>query len=230
MELPRCDTIVVFNIDAVATFKHLEDPELIEACRKLTCKKYVGMVGMVRATLSLVVCLELTKFSESLQRGQPGFLPKRPYHTYSFKPIYQGLRTKDEEKCIDPEMSVPVLPNTHHPLSRQPLAPSIPLPWQDCYVSHLFGGVARCPTTMLKEKPAHVCELESTNAFQSTLLMDEDRRNQQTRLNTAQKAQYVGMEDPMDDDSAESGYYDSEDEEDDPELEGAPLFNIDIIH
>ncbi|KAJ8085024.1 hypothetical protein PM082_003801 [Marasmius tenuissimus] len=196
MELPQRNTIVAFSIDAVASIEHLKDSELTEACRKLSCKKYIAMVGM---------------------RGQPVFWQKRPYHTYSFKLIYQGLRKKDEKKCIEPEMSVPILPNTHHPLSRQPLEPSIPLPWGDCYVSHLFGGVARCRSVMLEEKPAHIRELESTNAFECTLLMDQDRVTQQTRLNPAQEAQCTGMGDLMEDDSAELDY-DSEDE-DDPEQE-----------
>ncbi|KAK1224897.1 hypothetical protein PQX77_012174 [Marasmius sp. AFHP31] len=198
MELPQCDTIVVFSIDAIATVEHLEDPELTEACRKLSFKKYVAMVGM---------------------RDQPGFWLKRPYHTYEFKMIRQGLRKKDEKRCTEPEMSVPILPNTHHPLSRQPLAPSMPLPWQDCYVSHLFGGGARCRSIMLKEKPAHIRELESTNVFQATLLMDEDRRIQQRKLNPAREAQCTVMENLVDDDSAGSDYCDYDDEEDDPELE-----------
>ncbi|KAJ8085016.1 hypothetical protein PM082_003793 [Marasmius tenuissimus] len=198
MELPQCDTIVAFSIDAVATVEHLEDPGLTEACRKLSSKKYVAMVGM---------------------RDQPGFWLKRPYHTYEFKLIHHGLRKKDEKRCTEPEMSVPILPNTHHPLSRQPLAPSIPLPWQDCYVSHLFGGGARCRSIMLKEKPVYICELESTNVFQATLLMDEDRRIQQRKLNPAQEAQFTVMGDSAYDDSAESDYYDSDNEEDDPELE-----------
>ncbi|KAJ8085097.1 hypothetical protein PM082_003881 [Marasmius tenuissimus] len=202
MELPQRNTIVVFSVDTVITVAHLEDPELTEACQKLSCKKYVAMVGM---------------------RDQPGFLPTRPYHTYEFKLIYQGLRKKDENKCIEPEMSVPVLPNTHHPLSRQPLEPSIPLPWQDCYVSHLFGGSARCQSIMLKEKPTHIRELGSANALQSTLLIDEDRRGQHRRLNPVQEAQCTpteeSMEESMADDSAESDYYDSEADEDDPELE-----------
>ncbi|KAJ8085099.1 hypothetical protein PM082_003883 [Marasmius tenuissimus] len=200
MELPQCDTIVVFNIDSVATVEHLEDSQLTEACRKLTSKKYVAMVGM---------------------RGQPIFWPTRTYHTYEFKLIHQGLREKDEGKCSEPEMSVPILPNTHHPLSRQPLEPSIPLPWEDCYVSHLFGGSARCRSTRLEEKPTHVRELESDNVFRSTLFMDEDRRAQQTKLEHAspQQPQSTGMRDPesMDDDSVESDY-DSE-EEVDPEQE-----------
>ncbi|KAL0059904.1 hypothetical protein AAF712_013319 [Marasmius tenuissimus] len=151
-------------------------------------------------------------------RDQPGFWLKRPYHTYEFKLIHQGLRKKDEEKCIEPEMSVPILPNTHHPLSRQPLKPSIPLPWQDCYVSHLFGGSARCRSTMLEEKPTHVRELESDNVFRSTLLMDEDRRTQQRRLEPAHEAQCTGTEGLMDDDSGVESDYDSEDE-DDPDQE-----------
>ncbi|KAK1226827.1 hypothetical protein PQX77_010183 [Marasmius sp. AFHP31] len=197
MELPQRNTIVVFSIDVIATVEHLEDSKLTEACRKLSCKKYVAMVEM---------------------RDQPGFWLKRPYHTYEFKLIYQGLRKKDEEKCIEPEMSVPILPNTHHPLSRQPLKPSMPLPWKDCYVSHLFGGSARCRSIMLKEKPVHIRELESTNAFQSTLLMDEDRRTQHRRLKPAQEAQCVGTESSMDGDSDVESDYDSEDE-DDPEQE-----------
>ncbi|KAK1230003.1 hypothetical protein PQX77_006922, partial [Marasmius sp. AFHP31] len=194
MELPQRNTIVVFSIDPVTTVEHLEDIELVEACRKLSCKKYIAMVGM---------------------RGQPGFWLKRPYHTYEFKLVYQGLRKKDKKKCIKPEMSVPILPNTRHPLSRQPLEPSIPLPWQDCYVSHLFGGSARCRSIMLKEKPTHIRELQSTNALQSTLLMDEDRRTQKTKLNPAQEAQCIGLGDSMDDDSAELDH----DSEDDPEQE-----------
>ena len=45
--LPEHRTFVAFSLDTVASVQHLDDPELVEACRSLLCKKYVAFVKMV---------------------------------------------------------------------------------------------------------------------------------------------------------------------------------------
>ncbi|KAL0564704.1 hypothetical protein V5O48_017337 [Marasmius crinis-equi] len=166
ISLPEPRSFVVLSLDPVASVEHLHNPELTESCRKLECKKYVALVGM---------------------RDQPSFWSDRAYHSYIFDLVYQGLRKADEEKCITPEMSIPILPNMHHPSSRQPLQPSLPLPWADCFASHVFRTSARCRSAVLDEKPSDMHEISDDEAYRFKILMSDDSaaHGKQIRLKSA---------------------------------------------
>ncbi|EEB89714.1 hypothetical protein MPER_12158 [Moniliophthora perniciosa FA553] len=135
--LPSPEHFVVVQLDPVDSVAHLDNPELTEACRRLTNKKYLAFVAD-RAGL---------------------FWPDIPYYGYTFYFVHQGLKYKDEDQQpIDPAMCTPVLPNTSHPFGRAPLDPGQPLPWNDCYISSTFSTFARSRTFVLeKDPPMRLC-------------------------------------------------------------------------
>ncbi|ESK95326.1 hypothetical protein Moror_3898 [Moniliophthora roreri MCA 2997] len=155
--MPRCSlpsvrSFVMVQFDPVATNAHLENPELTAACQKLETKKYVAYVDLAVGLPTLVA----------------------PYRSYVFYLVHQGLR-QNREKGITEEMSVPILPNTSHPLSRTPIHPDKPLPWDNCYVSPGFTTGARCPTILLDQVPQTRIEISTKEAWQLQRYMDEDK-------------------------------------------------------
>ncbi|KAE9395105.1 hypothetical protein BT96DRAFT_774502, partial [Gymnopus androsaceus JB14] len=115
-------SFVVLALDPVATVSNLKNEELTAACRRLPRKRYVAFVG---------------------DRQQLFFMPWEPYHSWTFYPVYRGVREENQRKGIEPQMSVPILPNRTHPLSREPLDPGYPLPWNECYISDFIQFDAR---------------------------------------------------------------------------------------
>lgn len=69
-------------------------------------------------------------------------------------------------------MSVPILPNRTHPLSREPLDPGYPLPWNDCYISDFIQFDARVATNETEEEP--VCWATSEEAARIQDYFGED--------------------------------------------------------
>lgn len=49
--------------------------------------------------------------------------------------LRQGLPPKVPSEFTEPDMCIPILPNTEHPAGREPLRPVKPLPWPNCYLS-----------------------------------------------------------------------------------------------
>ncbi|KAG7089310.1 hypothetical protein E1B28_011006 [Marasmius oreades] len=135
--LPNPYSFVVINLEPSLSVAHLNVPELTEACSKLNTKKYVAYVG---------------------EREQDVVKPHVPYHSFLFYLVYQGLRRLKDGR-VGPEVCYPVLPNTSHPLSRSPLDPGRPLPWDNCYISEFVSFPALCPTVICETKPSSLYEL-----------------------------------------------------------------------
>ncbi|KAJ7152622.1 hypothetical protein C8R43DRAFT_886187 [Mycena crocata] len=136
--LPTIGACVVLTIDPIASLdpEILEDPEAVEACKKLVCKKYTNhLLWLLFAQYSTL------------------FQPWEPYTTCQIEFILQGHPGAFPERCIEPSMSIPILPVTNdaHPSSRIPMEPSTPLPWNDCYVSTFWAVLARCRTLFTED-------------------------------------------------------------------------------
>ncbi|KAJ7487887.1 hypothetical protein FB451DRAFT_1126282 [Mycena latifolia] len=120
---------VVLIIDPIASLdsETLEDPEAVAACKKLASKQYVALAEVTREPFS-------------------------PYNSCTLELVLQGEPKSSPDKCMEPSMSVPIVPMTmdpedrSHPSSRISLKPSNPLPWNDCYLSCFFVAKVRSPT------------------------------------------------------------------------------------
>ncbi|KAJ7938350.1 hypothetical protein B0H13DRAFT_2572277 [Mycena leptocephala] len=101
--LPTVGACGVFIIDPVASFdpETQKDPEAIAACKRLMNKKYVVFI------------------SEWVIR------PMEPHNECLVHFILQGEPKSNPEDCMEPSMSVPIVPMTMaieaHPSSRNPL-------------------------------------------------------------------------------------------------------------
>ncbi|KAJ7152624.1 hypothetical protein C8R43DRAFT_1127083 [Mycena crocata] len=131
--LPTTGACVVFTIDPLASLgpKILEDPEAIEACKELVNKRYVAFIG-----------------------GRPFlYQPFEPYNECMVEFILQGEPMAVPDQFLEASMSVPILPVTieNHPSSRVPLKPSNPLPWNDCFLSPIWGATVRHPTAFTED-------------------------------------------------------------------------------
>ncbi|KAJ6484433.1 hypothetical protein C8R47DRAFT_1321515 [Mycena vitilis] len=123
---------VVLSIDPVASLDAdvLGDPEAVAACKQLVNKKYVALAE------------------------RNGFY--RPWDLYNECEIgfvLQGEPRSSPRDFMEPSMSLPIEPVTiaPHASSRPPLQPSIPLPWNDCYLSTFFAATVRSPTLFTEE-------------------------------------------------------------------------------
>lgn len=78
-------------------------------------------------------------------------------------------------------MFFPILPNTSHPTSRQPIQPSEtgqPFPWDNCYISVTGTVQARCETTYTEEEQQYVIPVEDMDRIQVLLREDRARRKE----------------------------------------------------
>ncbi|KAJ7129114.1 hypothetical protein C8R46DRAFT_925633 [Mycena filopes] len=123
--LPTIGACVVLTIDPIASLDQdaRQDPEVLAACAKLVHKKYVGFIGNRDIFY------------------QPGDPESFAFNVCTVEFLLQGTPKAIQDRCIEPSMSIPILPMTiaDHPSSRIPLKPSNPLPWSDCYISPFWG-------------------------------------------------------------------------------------------
>ncbi|KAJ7601535.1 hypothetical protein DFH06DRAFT_1489518 [Mycena polygramma] len=110
--LPTSGACAVFTIDPVASLNAdtREDSEAVAACKMLTSKKYAVVADRPH----------LHEYWE-------------PHNECVVHFILRGVPPGIPNKCIEPSMSLPILPVTNepHPSSREPLKLSTPLPWKD---------------------------------------------------------------------------------------------------
>ncbi|KAJ7660910.1 hypothetical protein DFH06DRAFT_1326167 [Mycena polygramma] len=76
--------------------------------------------------------------------------------------ILRGVPPGIPNKCIEPSMSLPILPVTNepHPSSREPLKLSTPLPWSDCYITGFSFARVRSPTLFTEDPIDHVLDAD----------------------------------------------------------------------
>ncbi|RDX48680.1 hypothetical protein OH76DRAFT_1352111 [Lentinus brumalis] len=103
----------VVQMDPVTMVQHLDDSQALEAAERIQPKAYL---------------LHL-----SWDSGLP--FPGKPWYGFSASLVGPGLRAPDEERCIFPDMCIPIFPTIAHPRSRDPIRPKPerPFPYDDCY-------------------------------------------------------------------------------------------------
>ncbi|KDQ61946.1 hypothetical protein JAAARDRAFT_123293 [Jaapia argillacea MUCL 33604] len=109
---PMINAFVALSIDPVATVHALEDPVATSEAEKLPCKTYIGLIHTYH--------------------GLPS--SHDPFTQTSICLVGQGLPPHSEEYFSQPSMSIPLSPGAEHPLGRDPLNLTNPLPWPNCYV------------------------------------------------------------------------------------------------
>ncbi|KAJ7151254.1 hypothetical protein C8R46DRAFT_1305091 [Mycena filopes] len=138
--LPTVGACAVLTIDPVASLdpEIRGDSEAVAACERLVNKEYLVLVSKRRG-----LCDQWA-----------------PYNEYTVRFILQGEPISYLDRCIDSTMSIPIAPMTYnkHPSSREPLQPSNPLPWNDCYITG-FDDAEVLGLTQFTELPIP-CELD----------------------------------------------------------------------
>lgn len=87
-------------------------------------------------------------------------------------------------------MTIPLLPNTKHPSGRVPINVTLPLPWDDCYISIFCSVEARAPTEVAPDMPKWLLPTLEVVRVRSLLHDDRARRLQLYDL------EYPGQEAP----------------------------------
>ncbi|KAJ6608319.1 hypothetical protein B0H10DRAFT_1996663 [Mycena sp. CBHHK59/15] len=148
--VPRPGAWAVLSIDPIASVEYLDDPEATSAAQNIVTQKYVVYVE---------------------NDGQ--FLnPTIPYQENTVSFLIQGQPLASPDDCVDSSMSIPVLPAVEHPSSREPLKPSQPLPWPNCYLSPFVQAEVRSPT-LITTGPID-CRLDIPEQLRYERLMKED--------------------------------------------------------
>ncbi|KAK0473071.1 hypothetical protein IW261DRAFT_1505572 [Armillaria novae-zelandiae] len=151
--VPHIDEYVIVQLDPVASLKGLEDPEVTEACKALVSKKYVACITWMQP-----VILGMEHISVSLTFVSNGIGMARP------------------AEHLLPEMTIPIYPNTQHPLSRPPLIPSKEIPWLHCHQTTQLGCQVRWRNTREAGIPVPPAkhELTAKDATRLQMLSSED--------------------------------------------------------
>ncbi|KAJ6608306.1 hypothetical protein B0H10DRAFT_457638 [Mycena sp. CBHHK59/15] len=148
--VPRPGAWAVLTIDPIASVEYLDDREATLAAQKIVTQKYVVYV----------------------ENNYQFFNPTIPYQENPVSFLIQGQPLASPDDCVDSSMSIPVLPAVEHPSSREPLKPSQPLPWPNCYLSPFISVEVRSPT-LITTGPVD-CRLDIPERLRHERLMRED--------------------------------------------------------
>ncbi|KAK7046563.1 hypothetical protein R3P38DRAFT_3346229 [Favolaschia claudopus] len=177
--LPELGAWAVLTIDPVASLSEgaREVPEAIDACKRMVNKRYVALVDHNHAL----------------------YLPWESYNSYSIRLLQQGDPYPLPKRCIEPYMSVPVLPVTKetHISGRPPLQSSKALPWSDCFLSVSADSVVRSPSVW-GSRPA-LWKIDDAERGRIQELMSDDILDSRDKKNAAMAAEKefgVGAVDP----------------------------------
>ncbi|TFK70195.1 hypothetical protein BDN72DRAFT_554974 [Pluteus cervinus] len=157
---PMLSTFILFSIDPVATVDGIEYNCVQRVAREMETKRYLGYVSEIH-TLNTT----------------------RPWLKYDIVLIARGLPERDVENGIEPNMCLPILPNTAHPTQREPLRPTKPLPFDNCYThSHIDPATVRArsakwlykeailipPSEAIRDESVATADLERMEELQAT--------------------------------------------------------------
>ncbi|KAF8894256.1 hypothetical protein CPB85DRAFT_1480996 [Mucidula mucida] len=124
MSLPLCGEYFVFQLDPVASIAVFEDPLATKACEEMENKQFLACVVEWRSGIPVVDF----PYALAIMLVSPRGMVPGP-----------GVGTL-------PEMSCPILPNSApHPLEREAVHCTPPLPWSDCFHPTLARTVVRVP-------------------------------------------------------------------------------------
>ncbi|TRM70633.1 hypothetical protein BD626DRAFT_31450 [Schizophyllum amplum] len=168
MSFPLRHSYIVVWIDPVETLERLDDDEVREGCRRLSCGKYVAVV-----TSGI---------------GLP--IPGMRYHSYSIDFVIQGFPSDNPDTNFESAMSCPILPNTFHPEGRRPLRAIQPLPWPDCYHRALCGDNVKFRLRYSNARPQSYLNATERAVLQQCLSEDS------SRMTALQRCKKSGTEPP----------------------------------
>ncbi|KAK0234043.1 hypothetical protein IW262DRAFT_1505767 [Armillaria fumosa] len=168
--IPHLGEYVILQIDPVASLAGLDDPKATEACKALMFRKYVACVTWI----------------------VPPFHGAE-YISVSFTLVSIGIGDGVPAKFLLPEMSIPIHPNTSHPLSRPSLMPSKNLPWKRCYQSTQLGSEVRCKNSHILGMPWPPAkyELPAQESVRLQMLSSEDGNWRRRLFSDAQAAKHI---------------------------------------
>lgn len=127
--LPVFGEYFVFKLNPTQTLNLiLDDPEVAKECEALgaRCKKYIGCCINVR--ISFLVHTS----SYSCTPQWTGIPVEGTLFPFEMSMVSRGL-VAYPRNYVTQDMSIPILPTTHHPRRRKPLVVDPPLPWDNCY-------------------------------------------------------------------------------------------------
>ncbi|KAF8648217.1 hypothetical protein AX16_006355 [Volvariella volvacea WC 439] len=127
---PAIGAYIVFTIDVEATVSTYNDPILLKAAQEIKLKTYAGFV---RDSAALVSDTPYSSHFLHFHLQVNTLNPCPPWwRCVSVHLLGQGIAKPDENSTTS-SMCSPILPETSHPDKREPIAPSNPLPWKNCY-------------------------------------------------------------------------------------------------
>ncbi|KAI4293653.1 hypothetical protein K525DRAFT_160006, partial [Schizophyllum commune Loenen D] len=130
------------------------DPVVREECQKITCGKYIACLTEVRS---------------HYMRPAMGMR----YCPYRVDFVVEGLPPDDPERFFPQTMSIPILPNSLHPLGRRPIQATPPLPWDDCYHAVHYHTEVRCAMGTSQECPRSYLLLAEARVLDRYILNDD---------------------------------------------------------
>uniref|UniRef100_D8PTW0 Uncharacterized protein n=1 Tax=Schizophyllum commune (strain H4-8 / FGSC 9210) TaxID=578458 RepID=D8PTW0_SCHCM len=140
---PIPGSYAVISLDPVASYKGLNDPIVAEACQKISCGKYIAC---------------LTQLNVSLQPVNMMAMALR-YCPYRIDLVVEGLPPDDPDRFYHHAMSLPILPNSLHPMDRRPIQATPPLPWDGCYHAvHYHAKSQKDPQSYLSLEEADILD------------------------------------------------------------------------
>ncbi|KIK54495.1 hypothetical protein GYMLUDRAFT_249431 [Collybiopsis luxurians FD-317 M1] len=156
---PQVGSFVVFSLDAVTMVEDFHNPSLTKACRELKMGKYVAYVSQLDQVIS-----------------SPS---STPHVSAALHFVFQGPPPSkfDWVERIEPDMTIPVLPNASHPLGRPPINPGAALPWKKCSISPLIATWAKVFPTVSGSKLTHMARPEEQRRVLSAIQADVHRWN-----------------------------------------------------
>ncbi|KAF9812308.1 hypothetical protein IEO21_06250 [Rhodonia placenta] len=125
---PPIGIYIALWLDPVGMAEELNISSVLTAAQAMTPRKYLGYVHVVR--------------------DFP--LPSRPWHRCHIRFVGEGMPEEQPEKGILPDMCTPIEPTTAHPAGREPLHPSRPFPYPNCYQHHFIDDLVRVPTQIIQ--------------------------------------------------------------------------------
>ncbi|VDB86887.1 unnamed protein product [Peniophora sp. CBMAI 1063] len=149
---PRRGDFVVLQLDPKASAAHL-DAAARRAARAIRPRKYVAFI----------------------LQGYGIPLPTKPTDPHDILLVRRGMPRARKPPFDAPETCIPILPNTSHPLSRNPVRPAQPLPWPDRYLETTFGLPVSCRITTTQRNYTSVLPISIPDLIKMRKYVREDQ-------------------------------------------------------
>jgi hypothetical protein len=149
----RCLCYVHHRPRCLASSRNPEGSRGNRCLQRLLNKTYVVFISEVILDLLTFYAFNFLNCFGSIASGL--YAPWNPHNECIIHFILQKEPKSNPEECMESSLSVPIVPMTieAHPSSRNPLKPTSPLPWNDCYyLSCFFFTTLGSPTSFATER------------------------------------------------------------------------------